>query len=183
MTEDTIRMLLHKQNIQRIKILFVPFIIISGKHYFMMLKDREYNEWTFLSGGCKFSDTYPDVCLYREVEEETKGIITAKMLVGKLKPFKYFTEMKVKKFRLRVLYYIYPVQIRGDRTTMIHLEHKFRDTIAKNKSQNENTELRFFSLYDMGKIRIWDFIQKIINSKIFLQEIDNPSIEMIDIKL
>jgi 8-oxo-dGTP pyrophosphatase MutT (NUDIX family) len=52
---------------------------IDGVQHFLIVHDRRYREWTFVTGGCRRREVYnPLRCALRELEEETRGLIKLK---------------------------------------------------------------------------------------------------------
>ena len=50
-----------------------------GPPKFLLVHDRRYKEWTFVTGGCRRREIFnPLRCAIRELEEETRGIINLK---------------------------------------------------------------------------------------------------------
>ena len=51
----------------------------GGAPKFLLVHDRRYKEWTFVTGGCRRREVLnPLRCAIRELEEETRGIINLK---------------------------------------------------------------------------------------------------------
>ena len=54
----------------RKKVIVIPYI----NRLFLMVKDKKYEEWTFVTGSCKKNEDFSD-CALRELYEETNGTI------------------------------------------------------------------------------------------------------------
>jgi 8-oxo-dGTP pyrophosphatase MutT (NUDIX family) len=63
------------KQILRNKVLVVPYVMsCTFEPHFVMVKDRQTNEWGFISGGVKKNES-PIQAAYREVKEETSGVL------------------------------------------------------------------------------------------------------------
>jgi len=61
------------------KAIAIPVSFINDRPYFLLVHDRRYKEWTFVTGGCRKREVYnPIRCAVRELEEETRGILNLK---------------------------------------------------------------------------------------------------------
>ena len=61
---------------ERHKSIAIPVSIIDNKPYMLIVHDRRYQEWTFVTGGCRRREVLnPLRCAVRELEEETRGTI------------------------------------------------------------------------------------------------------------
>lgn len=57
------------------KVIVAPYVVIDNKQaMFLIVKDRTHKEWTFITGGCKNSETELESAI-RELYEETKSIV------------------------------------------------------------------------------------------------------------
>ena len=64
---------------------------IEGVPHFLLVHDRRYKEWTFVTGGCRRREILnPLRCAIRELEEETRGTINLKR--GSYAYFKFSTD-------------------------------------------------------------------------------------------
>ena len=62
------------------KAIAIPVIYIDGEFKFLIVKDKRFKEWTFISGGCRKREVFnPIRCALRELEEETRGILNLKL--------------------------------------------------------------------------------------------------------
>jgi 8-oxo-dGTP pyrophosphatase MutT (NUDIX family) len=66
------------KHILRKKILVVPYVMCKYKTtyrpHFVMVKDKQTNEWGFISGGVKKHET-PLQAAHREMQEESSGVL------------------------------------------------------------------------------------------------------------
>jgi 8-oxo-dGTP pyrophosphatase MutT (NUDIX family) len=76
---------------ERHKAVAIPMSQIEGVPHFLVVHDRRYKEWTFVTGGCRRREIYnPLRCAVRELEEETRGTINLKR--GSYAYFKFSTD-------------------------------------------------------------------------------------------
>jgi len=76
---------------ERHKAMAIPVSTINDVKHFLVVRDRRYNEWTFVTGGCRRREIFnPLQCAVRELEEETRGTINLKK--GSYSYFKFVTD-------------------------------------------------------------------------------------------
>ena len=76
---------------ERHKAIAIPMSTVNDQRYFLIVHDRRYREWTFVTGGCRRREVYnPLRCAVRELEEETRGTINLKR--GSYAYFKFSTD-------------------------------------------------------------------------------------------
>jgi 8-oxo-dGTP pyrophosphatase MutT (NUDIX family) len=75
---------------ERHKAIAIPMSTVNDVPHFLIVHDRRYKEWTFVTGGCRRREVYnPLRCAVRELEEETRGMINLKR--GSYSYFKFIT--------------------------------------------------------------------------------------------
>jgi 8-oxo-dGTP pyrophosphatase MutT (NUDIX family) len=68
--------LLHEE---RHKAIAIPVCISGGHPKFLTVRDRRFKDWIFVAGGCRKREVNnPLRCALRELEEETRGVISLK---------------------------------------------------------------------------------------------------------
>ena len=78
---------------ERHKAIAVPVTMIGDRPHMLIVHDRRYKEWTFVTGGCRRREVYnPLRCAIRELHEETRGIIDVKS--GSYTYFRFTTNYK-----------------------------------------------------------------------------------------
>ena len=61
------------------KAIAVPVTFIGDKPRFLTVRDRRFKDWIFVTGGCRRREIpNPLRCALRELEEETRGVISLK---------------------------------------------------------------------------------------------------------
>lgn len=78
---------------ERHKAIAVPVTIINDCPHMLIVHDRRYKEWTFVTGGCRRREVYnPLRCAIRELHEETRGTLDLKQ--GSYAYFRFSTNYK-----------------------------------------------------------------------------------------
>jgi len=76
---------------ERHKAIAIPMSTVNDTPHFLIVHDRRYREWTFVTGGCRRREVFnPLRCAVRELEEETRGTINLKK--GSYAYFKFVTD-------------------------------------------------------------------------------------------
>lgn len=61
---------------ERHKAIAIPVCFIQGEPHFLIVHDKRFREWTFVTGGCRKREIFnPLRCALRELEEETRGVV------------------------------------------------------------------------------------------------------------
>lgn len=61
---------------ERHKAIAIPMYFIKGEPHFLIVHDKRFREWTFVTGGCRKREIFnPLRCALRELEEETRGVV------------------------------------------------------------------------------------------------------------
>jgi len=78
---------------ERHKSIAIPVTMIGNRPHMLIVHDRRYKEWTFVTGGCRRREVYnPLRCAIRELHEETRGTIDLKR--GAYAYFRFTTDYK-----------------------------------------------------------------------------------------
>ena len=73
---------------KKYKAIAIPVSFVDGKPRFLTVRDWRFKEWIFVTGGCRRREIYnPIRCALRELEEETRGVISLKN--GQYTEFKF----------------------------------------------------------------------------------------------
>ena len=152
------------------KAIAIPVIYRDGQFKFLIVKDKRFKEWTFVSGGCRKREVFnPIRCALRELEEETRGILNLKR--GTYNYFKFTNRFEPLE---ESIYHVYLFHVNISSEDMTSIVEKFdeekikMDTnqVAFRKNYDENDNLEFVSLDDMKYKNMW----RMVNEKI----LDNP---------
>jgi len=64
---------------KKYKAIAIPVSFSEGKPRFLTVRDWRFKEWIFVTGGCRRREIYnPLRCALRELEEETRGVVSLK---------------------------------------------------------------------------------------------------------
>jgi 8-oxo-dGTP pyrophosphatase MutT (NUDIX family) len=64
---------------KKYKAIAIPVSFATGKPKFLTVRDRRFKDWIFVTGGCRRREIFnPLRCALRELEEETRGVVSLK---------------------------------------------------------------------------------------------------------
>lgn len=142
------------------KAIAIPVSYINDKPHFLLVHDRRYKEWTFVTGGCRKREVYnPLRCAVRELEEETRGLVNLKD--GTYKYFKFTTDEGA-------IYHVYIFDtVKLDEPGLVNKfldeKHKMEtQQMAFRKNYDENDFLEFDTLEGIAQRKIWPLITKYV---------------------
>ena len=158
---------------ERHKAMAIPVSVINDVRHFLLVRDRRYKEWTFVTGGCRRREVFnPLHCAVRELEEETRGTINLKK--GSYSYFKFVTNTPEQRdiddgVNVHNTYHVYIFDL--PMTECDHSSVIQQFTNEKNKMESsrvpyrinydENDECSFETLDAIGKRpNIWPMIRK-----------------------
>lgn len=150
---------------ERHKAIAIPVYFINGEPHFLIVHDKRFREWTFVTGGCRRREILnPLRCALRELEEETRGVINIKN--GAYSYFKFSVRDSCD---VTNVYHVYII----DFPMSLVDQKKFIDQFSFNKQLMDTNQIRFKKQYDendfiefdtMNGIKyrknIWSMIQK-----------------------
>jgi 8-oxo-dGTP pyrophosphatase MutT (NUDIX family) len=152
---------------ERYKAIAIPFLVIDGKANFLIVRDKRFREWTFVTGGCRRSEiTNPLLCALRELEEETRGLINIKK--GEYTTFRFKVadpcEPVMNVYDVFLLEYSAMTPLNQPRFIQDFNTQKMlmdNDLIRFRKQYDENDFIRFASIEDiLGTSDVWSMIRK-----------------------
>ena len=145
---------------------------VNDVQHFLLVHDRRYHEWTFVTGGCRRREIYnPLRCAIRELEEETRGVINLKR--GSYSYFKFVTdtpEPRDLEDGVTVInhYHVYVFNLPMTAIEHRHVMRRFTEEKVKmednivpfRKNYDENDDCKFESLEDITKrTNLWPMIR------------------------
>jgi len=170
---------------ERHKAVAIPMSQIEGVPHFLVVHDRRYKEWTFVTGGCRRREIYnPLRCAVRELEEETRGMINLKR--GSYAYFKFITntpEPRDIEDGVDVInhYHVYVFDMPMTSIEHRHIVKRFTEEKEKmegnqvpfRKNYDENDDCKFASLDTISQYQnLWPMIrQHVIRNPEFQQAI------------
>ena len=73
---------------KKYKAIAIPVSFVDEKPKFLTVRDRRFKDWIFVTGGCRRREIFnPLRCAIRELEEETRGVVSLKN--GEYTEFKF----------------------------------------------------------------------------------------------
>ena len=143
-------------------IIYVSLKKYGKKPRFLVVKDAEEGDWTFISGTCEHGETYQK-CAIREIYEETKGLISMKSLPKRTKRFQTIDQDK----RVDVMFI--PLRLTGEAMKIMVAEFPNRETYERPELE-ENTDMRFETMGQfLRRKNVWDFVRDLCNNNMFLE--------------
>jgi len=151
---------------ERHKSIAVPVSYSSdgGPPKFLLVHDRRYKEWTFVTGGCRRREIFnPLRCAIRELEEETRGIINLKKGT-----YSYFSFSFKDSDGVNNVYHVYVLDVPMTSTEQSQIVTKFNQEREKmeghevpfRKNYDENDSCDFDTLEGItGRRDLWEMIR------------------------
>ncbi len=158
---------------ERHKAIAIPVSTVNDQQHFLIVHDRRYREWTFVTGGCRRREVYnPLRCAVRELEEETRGTINLKR--GSYAYFKFVTdtpEPRDVEDGVDVVnhYHVYVFDLPMTALEHKHIVRRFTEEKEKmegaqvpfRKNWDENDDCRFETLDTIEKRQnLWPMIRQ-----------------------
>lgn len=147
---------------------------IDNKKYMLIVHDRRYQEWTFVTGGCRRREVInPLRCAVRELEEETRGTINLKK--GTYAYFHFETKYKGPgdseadiEDDVTSIYHVYLIDLQmttGEQSYIIRRFNEEKTKMEKHqmyfqKNYDENDKVEFDTLEGItARENLWDMIR------------------------
>jgi hypothetical protein len=151
----------------RHKAIAIPMYFIKGEAHFLVVHDRRFKEWTFVTGGCKKREVYnPLRCALRELEEETRGVINITKGSYSYYRFTFRDDLGVDN-----VYHVYLIEFPMSLPDQEKIINKFninKELMDKNhirfkKQYDENDFLDFDTISGMkGRSNVWKMIDNFV---------------------
>ncbi|QOR60628.1 hypothetical protein [Bathycoccus sp. RCC716 virus 3] len=152
---------------KKYKAIAIPVTFTGSKPKFLTVRDRRFKDWIFVTGGCRRREIpNPIRCALRELEEETRGVISLKK--GEYTTFK-FTVKESPGVELEYNVFIFFVNYTQQEQN--ELIKKFNDEKQKTnlkkiqklpikRTFDENDFMNFETLTEFNTKKQWDRIVK-----------------------
>ena len=152
---------------KKYKAIAVPVTFSGSKPKFLTVRDRRFKDWIFVTGGCRRREIVnPIRCALRELEEETRGVISLKK--GQYSDFKFVVK-ESPGVDLEYNVFIFFVDYTPQQQT--ELVRKFNDEKQKTnlkkiqkqpykRTYDENDFMNFETLTEFNTKKQWDRIVK-----------------------
>lgn len=172
------------------KAIAIPVSTIDNRQYFLLVHDRRYKEWTFVTGGCRKREVYnPIRCAVRELEEETRGILNLKK--GAYSYFKFETPQVEYDDHFMAIYHVYVIDYQLSIEDQKKLVGRFEEEKMKmdlkqmcfRKQYDENDFMDFDTLEGMKKRKVWPMItDHVIENPEFHQALNSTTRQSFSLK-
>ena len=157
---------------ERHKAIAIPVYFINGEPHFLIVHDKRFREWTFVTGGCRRREILnPLRCALRELEEETRGVIN--ITNGSYSYFKFSVRDSCD---VTNVYHVYIIDFPMSLTD----QKKFIDQFSFNKQLMDSNKIRFKKQYDENDSIEFDTMNGIKYRKNIWSMIQNSVIDNID---
>jgi len=151
---------------------------------FLIVRDKNNQEWTFVTGGCKKRElTNPLICAIRELYEETKGVITIND--GN---YSYYS-FKANYSKYRFTYHVYIIEVEystelQQQYASLYQMQRLVPTHPQMRCYNETDGLMWVTLSEFDNLTTWTVVQKnVIDSPEFLTLITSPNRKKFNLSL
>lgn len=146
------------------KILAVLYVLLRSqgkKPRFLIVKDANDCEWTFISGTCEPGEPYHK-CAMREVHEETRGLVSLHKLPKLTRRFQTTYQDK----SVQVLFI--PLRLTEEQMRQMSADFPEIETHGRPELE-ENTALRFETMGQfMRRRHVWDFVKDLCRTDTFM---------------
>jgi 8-oxo-dGTP pyrophosphatase MutT (NUDIX family) len=142
---------------ERHKAIAIPVCFINGEPHFLIVHDKRFREWTFVTGGCRRREIFnPLRCALRELEEETRGVIN--ITNGSYSYFKFTVKDTCDVMNM---YHVYVI----DFPMSLSDQERFINQFDMNKELMDKNKIRFKKQYDENDFIEFDTINGIKHRK------------------
>lgn len=157
------------------KVLVIPFLLPeNGPPKFLVVHDRMFQEWTFISGGMKIFENAEE-CATRELREETRSMV--RMCIRENTSASVMNLLYDENGRQNY-YTVFLCEMTGaTEETLRDIEQGFRSMSSvarKSREMNENDDLQFLTIDEIRREpKLWSFIDTLVHDPVFSSAIDN----------
>jgi hypothetical protein len=150
---------------KKYKAIAIPVTFEGDRPRFLTVRDRRFKDWIFVTGGCRRREIYnPLRCALRELEEETRGVVSLKR--GEYTEFNFIHKESP---TVELVYNVYVFFVDYKRTDQFNMIKKFNDEKMKTnlkkinkepikKTYDENDFMSFDTLEEFNGRKRWDLI-------------------------
>lgn len=147
------------------KAIAVPVTMMNDRPHMLIVHDRRYKEWTFVTGGCRRREVYnPLRCAIRELHEETRGLIDIKN--GSYSYFRFTTNYKgpgdsEADIDTVSVYHVYILDLQLTAIEQKYLIQRFNEE----KIKMETSQVPFKKNHDENTALMWDTLEGITDKQ------------------
>lgn len=180
--------LLHEE---RHKAIAIPVCFSEGHPKFLTVRDRRFKDWIFVAGGCRKREiNNPLRCALRELEEETRGVISLKEGEYTTYTFKVHnrTDEELKDDQLKGIqvvsvYHVFILFVDMTQEERDVTIQKFNNEKAKmdamklkhmpiKRTYDENDMMLWSTLEEFSQMKQWDVIKyNVLNNPLFCRKL------------
>ena len=152
---------------KKYKAIAIPVTFTGDKPKFLTVRDRRFKGWIFVTGGCRRREIVnPIRCALRELEEETRGVISLKK--GQYSDFKFVVKESPGvelEYNVFIFFVDYTPQQQSDLIKKFN-DEKQKTNLKKIQKQpykrtyDENDFMNFETLTEFNTKKQWDRIVK-----------------------
>jgi hypothetical protein len=150
---------------KKYKAIAIPVSFVDDKPKFLTVRDSRSKDWIFVTGGCRRREIFSPIrCALRELEEETRGVVSLKN--GEYTEFKF-----VVKESLHVdleynvfIFYVHFNRVEQQSQLKKFYEEKQKTILKKNQNQpirktyDENDFMSYDTLEEFNSRKQWKLI-------------------------
>lgn len=152
---------------KKYKAIAIPVTFTGSKPKFLTVRDRRFKDWIFVTGGCRRREIpNPIRCALRELEEETRGVVSLKK--GEYSDFKFIVKESPGvdlEYNVFIFFVNYTQQEQGDLIKKFN-DEKMKTNLKKiqklqiKRTFDENDFMNFETLTEFNTKKQWDRIVK-----------------------
>lgn len=152
---------------KKYKAIAIPVSFVGDKPKFLTVRDRRFKDWIFVTGGCRKREILnPIRCALRELEEETRGVVSLKN--GEYTEFKFTVK---ESYSVDLEYNVYIFFVDYDKIQQQNMIMKFYDEKQRmnarkfqklpiKKTHDENDFMSFDTLDEFNMRKQWNLIKE-----------------------
>jgi 8-oxo-dGTP pyrophosphatase MutT (NUDIX family) len=152
---------------KKYKAIAIPVTFTGDKPKFLIVQDKRFKDWIFVTGGCRRREIFnPIRCALRELEEETRGVVSLKR--GEYTEFKFTVKESP---TVDLEYNVFIFFVNYTRPQQLDMIKKFNDEKQKmnlrkiqkqpiKRTHDENEYMAFESLQELQTRKQWERITK-----------------------
>jgi len=144
------------------KAIAIPVTFTGDTPRFLTVRDRRFKEWIFVTGGCRRREIfYPLRCALRELEEETRGVVSLKH--GEYTSFSFTVKESP---QVDLEYTVFILFVNYTRPEQVELVKQFNEEKMKmqtkkihmKRTYDENDYMSFDTMSEFNARTRWDRI-------------------------
>jgi len=150
---------------KKYKAIAVPVTFVDERPRFLTVRDRRFKDWIFVTGGCRRKEIFnPLRCALRELEEETRGVVSLKN--GEYMDYVFTVKESP---QVELVYHVFVFFVSWSRSDQQQLIRRFNEEKVKTnlkkvnkqpykKTYDENDYMTFDTLSEFNAKKNWELI-------------------------